>query len=75
MTLGGTWVLFMVLEFTSIEDCQHIRTLLLPLDHMGLSYQCELDKDSTVFWLDHHQRHRQYVKIPLYRPRSIEGGP
>lgn len=69
---GSKVVLFALLEFTSMEQCEKSREILLPVSHHGLIYECEWDLQSQVFYYQHSQIHAHFLEIPPSRPYIIE---
>ena len=72
---GSKVILFAVLEFTSMEDCNRARDLLVPAIHHDLMYECEWDLQSSVFYYHHSQIHTHFSVIPPDRPERLDHYP
>jgi hypothetical protein len=68
---GTKVLLFVLMEFTSMEECNRSRELLMPVVHHDLIYQCEWHNHSSVFYMTHSERHVHFSEIPPSRPDNL----
>jgi len=62
----------LMLEFTSVEQCQATVEQLMPFIHHGIHIPCTLHNETFAFYLEHHYRHIHFMEIPPSRPKVLE---
>jgi hypothetical protein len=62
----------LMLEFTSVEQCQGAVEKLMPIIHHGIHVPCTLHNETFAFYLEHFDRHVNVSEIPPSRPKELQ---
>tara|TARA_R100001015_G_C4634992_1_gene202987 strand:+ start:4711 stop:4935 length:225 start_codon:yes stop_codon:yes gene_type:complete len=63
---------FLLLEFTSLADCQVVVKHLVGFIHHNLFVNCHNHDDSYAFWFEHWMQHNHFREVPPSRPKVLE---